>query len=336
MTMCWRLTITAIMTAVALRAAVTAPSQFYIVSVFFSDNGPAFYYRLVDVRQDGPDSLVRYSRIATVNLYCPRTIVQSAEVRVRNTAPGELVKANNPCSVNTDALKASLKRYARVQGVFEAISFGVIAQCGSSSISLGLPISAKVDLRRLARANPTMAHLWDLSSEITNLLFGSKDIFHDRKEEDDLALQRAGEKLVPELISGRYDIGLNAAFKGNVGDWQSPSFRSLLESYRGPVSATEARVSFIPELLNAQAYRFSHYVTPKYPTMAMMAHVEGSVELQLTLEPDTGKVIDATAPSGHPLLTPSAIDAAKQWRFAPQSQVSATPSITLNYSLRCP
>jgi hypothetical protein len=55
------------------------------------------------------------------------------------------------------------------------------------------------------------SHRWamgdqvDLASEITDPVFGSKDIFRDRTEADDLLLHRAGEKLAPELISGRYD-----------------------------------------------------------------------------------------------------------------------------------
>jgi len=180
-----------------------------------------------------------------------------------------------------------------------------------------------------------MARLWYLTSEITDPVFGSKDIFHDRTEADDLALQRAGEKLAPELISGRFDVGLAAAVKGGVGAWHSPSFRSLLADYRGPVSAVESRASYVPQLVNAQAYRFSHFVAPSYPRLAMQARIKGKVELRLALEPATGKVSGAQAVSGHPLLKQSAIDAAKQWRFEPNSINSETLSLTLDFAFRC-
>jgi TonB family protein len=258
-------------------------------------------------------------------------VVQSAEARVPNTSPGELVKATNPCAVKPAAVSATLKKYARTEGVFEAISFGIVAQCGASTISFGLPISQRVDLGRLSRAQPDMARLWELASEITDAVFGSKDTFHDRTEADDLVLQRAGAGLVPELISGRYDIGLAKAVKGNVGTWRSPSFRSLLASYRGPV--TDA--SDVPELVSARAYEFSHFVTPKYPRLAMLARIQGKVELELTLDPVTGEVLDASAVSGHPLLKPSAIEAAKQWRLAPQSIQSESLNLTLDFALRC-
>jgi TonB family protein len=332
----WRLLIPGIMAIIAQGAEISAPSQFYIVSAFFSDNGPAFYYRVIEVKQDGPDSLVRYSRVATVNLYCPRIIVQSAEGRVRNTSPGELVKASNPCAVKPGALNDILRKYARTESVLEAISFGIVAQCGSSSNVLELPISQTVDLKRLQRAHPKLVRLWDLASEITDPVFGSKDIFHNRTEADDLTFQRAGEKLASELISGRYDVGLTAAVKGNVGTWGSASFRSLLASYVGPVSATEASISYVPQLLNAQAYEFSHFVASEYPPLAMQARIQGNVELQLTLEPATGEVLGALAVSGHPLLKRGAIDAAKQWRFRPNSIDSETLSLTLDFAPRCP
>jgi hypothetical protein len=55
----------------------------------------------------------------------------------------------------------------------------------------------------------------DLVSEISHSVFGSKDLC--RIETEDRVLQRAGEKVVLELVSGRYDEGLAAAVGGNVG-----------------------------------------------------------------------------------------------------------------------
>ena len=141
---------------------------------------------------------------------------------------------------------------------------------------------------------------------------------------------------MPELISGNYDPGLAAAVRGNVGTWKSPSFRALLKDYRGPVSASEAKTTFLPQLLNSSEYTFDHYVAPKYPPLAQQARIQGKVELQLTLNPSTGEVVNAAVISGHPLLKPTAIDAAKQWRFTPESLPSNPLRVTLNYELRCP
>lgn len=255
---------------------------------------------------------------------------------VRNTSPAKLVNDNNPCAVQPSAVRSALKKHARRAGVLEAISFGIVAQCGSSSVSFGLPDIQGVDLKSMGRIHPDIVRLWSLGPEITDHAFGAKDVFHDRTEVEDLALQIAGEKLVPELVSGRFDGALATAVKVNVGDWHSPTFRSLLAGYGGPISMSEAKTSYVPRLVNAEAYRFSHFAVPKYPPLAMQARIQGKIDLQLTVEPGTGEVRSASALSGHPLLKPSAIEAARLWRFAPNSVDSEIVSVTLEFALRCP
>jgi TonB family protein len=332
----YRLLIGALITVAAVRGAETnVPSSLYVVSAFFSDDGPEFYYRVIDVRKEGQNYIVRYSRVATVNLYCPRRIVQSVDAKLPRP-PSKLVKSSNPCTIKPNELDAAVKKYARSEGVLEAISFGVVAQCGGSEVVLRLPISQNVDLVRLRRANSSMAGLWDLASAITDSAFGSKDVFHDRTDAEDLVLQRTGERVVPQLISGEYDAGLAAAVQGNVGSWKTPKFRDLLADYRGPVSAEEAKTGFVPQLLEAGKYQFSRFVVPKYPPLAMLARIQGNVELRLILDLDTGQVLEVEAVSGHPLLKPSAIEAAKQWRIEPKSITSQGLNLTVQYALRCP
>ena len=328
-----RLLTTWMLTVAAARAApVAGPSQLYVVSTFFSDNGALFYYRVIDVRPEGTGSLVRYIRVAPANTYCPRTIVvQAATATLPNKPPAEIVGTNNPCAVTPTDLHSALRKYKRTIGVFESISFGIVARCGSSPVTLSLPMSQRVDLDKMKRDRPDVAGLWDLASRITAPLFGEKDIFHDRTEQDDLALQQAGKELLPELTSGKYDPGLKAAVNGNVGTWHSPNFRSLLSGYRGPVSVTVT-----PRLINAKAYKFDVYAAAKYPPLALQALVQGKVELELSVRPATGEVYNVTVLSGHPLLTLSAVAAANQWRFAPDSVGAGKVKLTLDYSLPCP
>jgi protein TonB len=56
--------------------------------------------------------------------------------------------------------------------------------------------------------------------------------------------------------------------------------------------------------------------TPAYPAIAKQLKVEGSVEVQVLIG-EEGKVEDATAVSGNPILTKSAIETVKQWKFTP-------------------
>jgi TonB family protein len=109
-----------------------------------------------------------------------------------------------------------------------------------------------------------------------------------------------------------------------------------LASYRGPVTTAEAAAGYTAQLLDAQAYRFTRFVAPKYPPLAMNARIDGSVELRLTIEPKTGEVLNVEAISGHPLPKPSAIEAATQWLFQPDSTQNRKVTVTLNFALHCP
>lgn len=331
-----RLLLVASVAVLAQAAEPAGPSEFYVVSQFFSDNGALFYYRVIDVKQIGSDSVIRYVRIAPTNVHCPRKIIQVAEATVRDKTPAQLVGSNNPCAVKPKDLRAALNKHRERVGVFEAISFGIVAQCGNSSVSLGLPNVESVNVEDMKSSDPAAVRLWDLASEIAGSVIGPNDIFHDRSEDDDLALQRTGEKLVPELISGRYDRGLAAAAKGNVGTWKHPSFRSILADYRGPISQAEAKASYVPQLLNPTAYRLRHFTAPIYPPLALMARIQGRVELRLTVEPATGDIRNAEMVSGHPLLAPSAVAAAKQWRFEADSVGSGAVNVTIEFALNCP
>jgi len=57
-------------------------------------------------------------------------------------------------------------------------------------------------------------------------------------------------------------------------------------------------------------------VQPKYPLLAKMSHVSGIVKLRVVIAPD-GSVKGVTVISGPKLLTKSATDAVKQWRYKP-------------------
>ncbi|HST53368.1 MAG TPA: cytochrome c oxidase assembly factor Coa1 family protein [Pyrinomonadaceae bacterium] len=55
---------------------------------------------------------------------------------------------------------------------------------------------------------------------------------------------------------------------------------------------------------------------PAYPAIAKAAKASGAVTVQVVID-EEGKVISASAVSGHPLLRAAAVEAARQARFAP-------------------
>jgi TonB family protein len=59
-----------------------------------------------------------------------------------------------------------------------------------------------------------------------------------------------------------------------------------------------------------------HEVKPLYPPQAKAAHIVGNVILSIGIDKD-GYVEDVIVVQGHPLLIQSAINAVRQWRYAP-------------------
>lgn len=79
-----------------------------------------------------------------------------------------------------------------------------------------------------------------------------------------------------------------------------------------------------------------HQVKPAYPPLARQARIQGAVVLQAVIAKD-GSIQGLHVVSGHPMLTQSAIDAVKQWRYKPYflngEPVEVETQITVNFTL---
>jgi protein TonB len=101
----------------------------------------------------------------------------------------------------------------------------------------------------------------------------------------------------------------------------------------------------VPKIATPQRVRVSqgvsqglliHQVKPTYPALARQARIYGSVVLQAVIAKD-GSIQGLHVMSGHPMLTQSAIDAVKQWRYKPYflngEPVEVETQITVNFTL---
>ena len=79
-----------------------------------------------------------------------------------------------------------------------------------------------------------------------------------------------------------------------------------------------------------------HKVQPAYPPLARQARIQGSVQLQALISKQ-GTIENLRVISGHPMLSPAAIDAVKQWRYKPYilngEPVEVETQITVNFTL---
>jgi TonB family protein len=91
-----------------------------------------------------------------------------------------------------------------------------------------------------------------------------------------------------------------------------------------------AVVMLLPMALGAQEGRkVKKEVTPVYPEVAREMHVAGSVKLEVTIAP-SGKVKAAKVIGGHPVLIQSALDAVKQFQYAPATE-ETTAVVVFNF-----
>jgi TonB family protein len=81
--------------------------------------------------------------------------------------------------------------------------------------------------------------------------------------------------------------------------------------------------------IQAQERAAVHKIPPVYPPIARQLGITGVVVVNTTVDP-TGKVIKAESTSGNKLLAPSAIDAVKQWKFAPGDTTDTFP-VSVNF-----
>jgi len=110
----------------------------------------------------------------------------------------------------------------------------------------------------------------------------------------------------------------------------------------GIISSTPVAV---PKVATPQRVRVSqgvsqgllvHQVKPTYPQLARQARIQGAVVLQAVIAKD-GSIQGLKVMSGHPMLTPAAMDAVKQWRYKPYflngEPVEVETQITVNFTL---
>jgi TonB family protein len=140
-----------------------------------------------------------------------------------------------------------------------------------------------------------------------------------------------------------------------------PAGDSSAPAHQAVVTATEAPVSEPPktaglgiahatpqELIPAPAPTLApvvslgvsrgalqHRVTPEYPALAQSLHLTGTVVLQATID-ETGAVQEVSVVSGQPTLARAAMEAVKQWRYAPSllngKPVKVKTNVTVNFA----
>jgi TonB family protein len=87
---------------------------------------------------------------------------------------------------------------------------------------------------------------------------------------------------------------------------------------------------------NAQSAKLIYRPVPHYPVEPKQAHIQGVVKLYALIGRD-GAVKELNVISGHPLLTPAAVEAVKQWVYQPTllngNPIEVETEIDVNFTL---
>lgn len=183
-----------------------------------------------------------------------------------------------------------------------------------------------------------------------NLQGRLSDIFRVRAEK--VMFVKADEELSFGDVAQVIDMGLSAGAtvvvvtaKTESGNGRpgagatagSAASGGVLEGVLGGAPITAPKIA-LPQRVRVsqgvmQALLLSK-VEPNYPPLARRAHIQGAVILQATIRKD-GTIKDLRAVTGHPMLTPAAVDAVRHWRYKPYylngEPVEVETQITVNF-----
>jgi hypothetical protein len=318
------------------RASARSRSQgtlesFYVVRFFFSDYLPGWSDQILDVTSQGDDVRVRVIHISLANEFCPGLIVRAAEHVFRHTSVRK-VAGRDICAYTSAGVEAALKAAAPkyITDPSDSATETLVANCRTTQKEFEFPYPVEVDRKVLHQSNPAVLDLWDTDDLVFRRAFAKNFSVKRSTPEQEKEMEQLGTKLVPELISGKYQT----AYAGSKCGGQDCD-NYLAWRLRGYAEAPQPTDPAVVTLLEADSLHFARFVSPVTPRLALVAHVSGDVNLRILADPQTGLVTSVQTLSGPPLLVRAAVDSAKSWQFARENMPEQPLEVTLRFELRC-
>lgn len=221
-------------------------------------------------------------------------------------------------------------------------------------------LDAATRVAQLEEASRTESRALDIDPEFVDAIATKEQIIRHLAEGEENAAKRAAllteaDTLRVRAVRLRQGRGLGSLARraapgegasGAGSEWLRPASRT----YRGgsggspalapetaPAAATAAAPAAAPRGEDVPPPRRVKFVPPAYPEDAIQMGVEGAVSIEVRID-EQGKVVDAKVIKSIPLLDQAALDAVRQWEYAPTLkdgrpiQLSAT--VTVAFSLK--
>lgn len=190
---------------------------------------------------------------------------------------------------------------------------GIEAQCGTQAIIHHLPAPDSLHFAALDAAASGIAKLWTLSDNIKKLYvkdtgqtITANGHWGDWKPAGLESIQ-SSEQAAVELRNGDFDLIAPVPQEPWTED------KSKLSEIVPEFNEAIAPESSFGKVENLDQLGLEKYAEIYYPQMAKIAHLQGTVSLELSIDPATGLVIDAKALDGHALFQQAAIESTKRW-----------------------
>jgi hypothetical protein len=315
---------------------VTTPESFYIAG-FYNDT-----WTIVDVQQSSAsDSKVRFIQVYPA---CATYHVQEEDYVFENVSVQELAEGADICS-SQEAVTGLVKplQLKKDGGTWWADRQGIEAQCGSKKVIHHLPARESLRFAALKAKAPQTAALWTLSQEIRQRY---KDIkgqdlsiqlpspFPTNWRATRLKMRPLSEQAAIDIRAGSYDL----ATPEIPEHWQKDGQSRLSQVMPDPEEATSLEEN-LGTVENAGQLGLEESVGVPYPPLALMAHIEGDVSMEVYIDAESGSVMKTVPTSGHPVLRLSAGEAINKWTFFRPYSGRNPLSVVIHYQLdqvHCP
>lgn len=205
-------------------------------------------------------------------------------------------------------------------------------QCGTDVIVHDLPGRDSFRFSILKSKQPRLAALWDLADDLDKRARESRKTNLSEVEREQAERSNRDDMLsaAADLRGGKFDLVLEDV----SWRYQKDGRKKLSEFMPSPEEAIN-RENY-GEVENLDQLGLAR--TPdqiRYPQMALVAHIQGDVQVVVSVDYGSGRVSSATASSGHPILSSGAIDAINKWLFVAPYSGPNPLSVSVHFKLRC-
>jgi len=300
------------------RSPSALPEQFEIGRRTFFDFGPPFdFYEILIVRPDASGASVERILLTPPGDKCfAPAKVESAQAKISETV-ATLLGSNNPCTIPEKELSRERKR-SKKGLVFSGADVAMQVRCEDHTRLIRSEI---LDRNMFDRATQTP----DNTSWTTRLLeVIDKTIGPGVMDKPMFATPRSGAPRVAEtqamrdLAAGNYDNLFPDAPDKPSGLYHASQLRPPVPEIR---------------LVDSSPIAPDVFVSPVYPPIARMAHVEGTVSFTIQIDAE-GAATNFVPTSGSPLLHASIKEATSGWKF-PKAAAGQSVRVWLEFKLNC-